>query len=62
MRKPILKMDMSLDGYIGKPEGNDPSWLLAHYDEELTAYVASLLEGAGVHAMGRQAYEDMAPH
>jgi dihydrofolate reductase len=62
MRNVILKMELSLDGFIGKPDSDDPSWLLRYYDEELTAYVVSLLESAGVHAMGRQAYEDMAPY
>ncbi len=62
MRKLILKMELSLDGYVGRPASGDPGWLLPYYDEELTAYAVELLASAGVHAMGRQAYEDMAPH
>jgi dihydrofolate reductase len=61
MRPLILKMEISLDGFVGQP-GGDPSWLLANYDDELTAYTVDLLSRAGTHVMGRQSYEDMAPH
>jgi dihydrofolate reductase len=60
MRRLILKMELSLDGFIGRD--SDPAWLLRYYDDELTEYEVGLLSSAGVHAMGRQAYEDMAPH
>src|SRR3954449_7548553 len=62
MRKLILKLELSVDGYIGRPAVDDPSWLLPYYDDELTAYAMSLLASAGVHAMGRITYEHMAPH
>jgi dihydrofolate reductase len=62
MRKLILKMELSVDGYIGRPGSDDASWLLAYYDEELTAYAVDLLASAGVHAMGRHTYESMAAH
>src|ERR1700754_2001903 len=62
MRKLILKMEASVDGYVGRPDADDPSWLMPYYDEELTAYAVDLLSSAGVHAMGRNTYEHMAPH
>lgn len=62
MRKLMLKMELSLDGHVGRPGSGDPDWLLPYYDEELSAYAVDLLASAGLHAMGRQAYEDMAPH
>jgi dihydrofolate reductase len=61
MRPLILKMEISLDGFVGQP-GGDPAWPMPYYDDELTAYEVDLLGSAGTHAMGRQAYEDMAPH
>jgi dihydrofolate reductase len=61
MRPLILKMEISLDGFVGRP-GGDPAWLLPYYDDELTAYTVNLIGRAGTHAMGRQTYEDMAPH
>lgn len=61
MRPLILKMEVSLDGFVGR-SGEDPSWPLDYYDDELTAYEVELLASAGLHAMGRQAYGDMSPH
>jgi dihydrofolate reductase len=61
MRQLTLKMELSIDGFVGQP-GGDPAWLLPYYDDALTTYEVGLLSSAGVHAMGRQAYEDMAPH
>jgi len=61
MRKLILKMEVTIDGFVGQP-GRDPAWPVAYYDDELAAHEADLLSRAGVHAMGRQAYEDMNPH
>jgi hypothetical protein len=60
MRPLILKMEISLDGFVGRP-GGDPAWPLPYFDDELTEYEVDLLSRAGTHAMGRQAYEDMAP-
>jgi dihydrofolate reductase len=61
MRPLILKTELSLDGFVGY-EGEEPSWPLKYYDDELTAYSVDLLSSAGVHAMGRVSYEGMAPH
>jgi dihydrofolate reductase len=61
MRPLILKMDISLDGFVGRP-GGDPSWLLAHYDEDLTAHMVDFVEAAGTHVMGRHTYAEMARH
>jgi dihydrofolate reductase len=61
MRELILKMEMTLDGFVGRP-GTEDAWPIPYYDDELTEYVVDLLSGAGVHAMGRQAYEAMAPY
>jgi dihydrofolate reductase len=61
MRPLILKMELSVDGFIGY-DGEKPSWPLDYYDDELTVYEVELLGNAGVHAMGRVSYVGMAPH
>ena len=37
MRPLILKMELSVDGFVGH-DGEEPGWPLAYYDDELTAY------------------------
>ncbi|HEX2104255.1 MAG TPA: dihydrofolate reductase family protein [Solirubrobacteraceae bacterium] len=62
MRKLKLKMEVSVDGFVGGTDG-DVEWAMASYDdEELTAATVDALGRAGVHAMGRRTYEDMAAH
>jgi len=56
-----MKMEMSLDGYVGA-EGVPSNWPVRYYDDELTAYETELLSAAGVHAMGRHSYEEMGPY
>jgi dihydrofolate reductase len=60
MRKVVLKMDMSLDGYVG-PLDEDAEWLMRHFDDELSQWVVDeVLWKAGTHVMGRHTYEEMA--
>ncbi len=61
MRPLILKMEMSLDGFVGQPD-EVPAWPTSFYDDELSAYMSELISSVGVHAMGRGAYEEMAPY
>jgi dihydrofolate reductase len=61
MRPLILKMEMSVDGFVGQP-GEVPGWPTSFYDEALSAEMLDLVSSAGVHAMGRGAYEEMAPY
>ena len=58
MRRLILKMSMSLDGFVGGPNG-ESDWLVRHRDEGATAWIAETLWQAGVHAMGSRTYKDM---
>jgi dihydrofolate reductase len=60
MRNVVLKMDMSLDGYVG-PVDDDAEWIMRDFDDELSQWVVDeVLWQAGTHAMGRATYEDMA--
>ncbi len=61
MRPLILKMDMSVDGFVGRPD-EMPAWPMGFYDEAFAAEILDLISSAGVHAMGRGAYEEMAPY
>jgi dihydrofolate reductase len=61
MRPLILKMEMSIDGFVGQPD-EQPGWPVDYYDDELSALMLDLIGSVGVHAMGRGAYEEMAPY
>lgn len=58
MRRLILKMSMSLDGFVGGPNG-EIDWLLRSLDEGASAWIADTLWQAGLHAMGSRTYYDM---
>lgn len=55
----VLKIHTSIDGFVGRKDG-DVDWVFTHFDDEMGAWEVALLEGAGVHAMGRNLYHDMA--
>jgi dihydrofolate reductase len=62
MRRVVLKMDMSLDGYVG-PLDEDAEWIMRDFDDELSQWVVDeVLWQAGTHVMGRATYEEMAGH
>jgi dihydrofolate reductase len=61
MRKLILKMSVSLDGYVGGPAG-EIDWLFKSLDEDARAWIADTLRQAGVHIMGSRTYHDMAAY
>jgi|SRR6185503_15071356 len=61
MRKLILRMSMSLDGFVGGPKG-ELDWIFRNVDEESIAFGVAQLWEAGVHAMGHVTYRDMAAH
>ena len=61
MRKLVLKMQMSLDGFVCGPNG-EPDWIFSSMDEACTAWIVDGLWQAGVHLMGRVTYQDMAAY
>ena len=62
MRSLILKMDISLDGFVGASDG-DVQWAVEDFgDPALQEFMLAGLWDAGAHLMGRGAYDDMAPH
>jgi dihydrofolate reductase len=61
MRKLILKMSMSADGFVGGPNG-EIDWIFRSYDAGATDWTMETLWQAGLHAMGHRTYHDMAAH
>jgi dihydrofolate reductase len=61
MRKLMLRMQVSLDGCVGRADG-DVEWAFPHFDEELVPHMVETLRGASAHLMGSATYRDMAAH
>jgi dihydrofolate reductase len=60
MRRVVLKMHVSLDGYVG-PLDEDAEWVMRDIDDEITQWeIDEVLWQAGTHVMGRSTYEEMA--
>ena len=59
MRKLILKMDMSIDGFVGGPNG-ESDWILESSDDGSTIWEVETISQAGLHVMGRKTFQDMA--
>jgi dihydrofolate reductase len=61
MRKLVMKMSMSLDGFVGGPKGEN-DWIFASSSEDSKAWVLDLIRGAGLIVMGRRSFEEMSPY
>ncbi|GAA0707339.1 dihydrofolate reductase family protein [Dokdonella soli] len=59
MRRLILTMSMSLDGFVSGPEG-DINWIFSG-DEEAIAWKVENLWNASLLIMGSRSFQDMAP-
>ena len=60
-RKVVLKMVMSLDGFVTSPDGTH-EWMFEWFGDDSGEWNRRALEAAGVHAMGRRSYEVMGPY
>src|SRR5207248_10694718 len=60
-RKVVLKMVMSLDGFVTSPDGTH-EWMFEWFGDDSGEGNRRALDAAGVHAMGRRSYEIMGPH
>ena len=58
MRKLILRMQMSLDGYVSGPQG-EMRWIFDSTDDRLTAWSVETVSQAGLHIMGSKTFNDM---
>jgi len=60
-RKVVLKMVMSLDGFVTSLDGTH-EWMFEWFGDDSGGWNRRALDAAGVHAMGRRSYEIMGPH
>lgn len=60
-RKVVLKMVMSLDGFVTSLDGTH-EWMFEWFGDDSSVWSRRALEEAGVHAMGRRSYEITGPH
>jgi dihydrofolate reductase len=60
MRDLILKMSMSMDGFVGNPDGG-LKWVF-DVDPEATAWTVETVRNASLHIMGRRTFHDMAAY
>jgi len=60
-RKVVLKMVMSLDGFVTSPDGTH-EWMFEWFGDDSGEWNRRALDEAGVHGMGRRSYEIMGPH
>jgi dihydrofolate reductase len=57
----ILKMSISLDGYVASTD-RSPDWVAAGSSEDAAAWVVDTVRDAGAHLMGSATYAEMAAH
>jgi dihydrofolate reductase len=61
MGKLVLKMSVSVDGFVCGPDG-EIDWMFSSLDGEATAWIVDTLRRAGIHLMGSRTYHDMAAY
>jgi dihydrofolate reductase len=61
MRKLIMKMSMSLDGFVSDANGGN-DWIFKTGDPESLAWSVGKASEAGLIIMGRKSFEGMAPY
>ena len=60
MRELILKMSMTLDGFVAGPKG-EAEWIFGS-DQEADAWVLETVSNASLHIMGSRSFHDMAAY
>jgi len=61
MRKLIMKMSISVDGFVGGPNGEN-DWVFRSSDEASREWSLGQVADAGLIIMGRKSFEIMAPY
>ncbi|MCS3799077.1 dihydrofolate reductase family protein [Niastella sp. OAS944] len=61
MRKLIMKMSVSIDGFVAGTDGQK-DWVFKTGDEESMAWSVDQIQQAGLIIMGRKSFETMAPY
>jgi dihydrofolate reductase len=58
MRKLKLQMQMTINGYVAQPDGKN-DWMTWNPDEELTAFMSSMLDTSDTLLLGRKTAESI---
>jgi dihydrofolate reductase len=61
MRKLMMKMSVSVDGFVGAANG-EIDWIFKTTDEVATAWIVGLCRESGLHIMGSKTFHDMASY
>jgi dihydrofolate reductase len=61
MRKLIMKMSVSIDGFVSGPN-NEKDWVFRSSDEGSRAWVLQSTRESGLIIMGRKSFEEMSPY
>ena len=59
MRELVVKMSMSIDGFVGGSQG-ELDWIFSTGSPDAVAWTVSAISGAGLHLMGSRTFRDMA--
>src|SRR3569833_2373518 len=59
MRDLILKMSVSIDGFVGGPN-HESDFIFADIDDQQPAWTIDVISHAGLHIMGSKTFKDMA--
>jgi len=60
VRELVLKMSMSVDGFVGSPDGGI-QWVFSN-DPEAVAWTVATVSNASLHIMGSRTFDDMAAY
>jgi dihydrofolate reductase len=61
MRELILKMHISLDGFVASPDGG-AKWIFSTGDDKATEWTVKTIQDASLHIMGGRTFRDMAAY
>ena len=61
MRALILKMSVSIDGFVASADGG-AKWIFDTYDDEAAAWTVRTVWDASLHIMGSRTFHDMAAY
>lgn len=61
MRELILKMSMSIDGFVGSPDGG-VKWIFDTHDDKAAEWTVRIISDASLHIMGSRTFHDMAAY
>jgi dihydrofolate reductase len=61
MRELILKMSISIDGFVGSPDGG-VKWIFDTHDDKAAEWTVKTIWDASLHIMGSRTFHDMAAY